>query len=112
MAKRVPGKRGRRVLKTVLRFPDLDLAKSAVLNSLSSTDAQRGYRHALTGIERFAPHDLRRTCARLCHGVGGELEQIQFLLGHVSSQTTERYLGCKQRIRSAVNDRIGIEPAA
>jgi hypothetical protein len=41
---------------------------------------------------------------------GGELEQIQFLLGHVSVQTTERYLGCKQRIRSAVNDRIGIEP--
>jgi hypothetical protein len=29
---------------------------------------------------------------------------------HVSVQTTERYLGCKQRIRSAVNDRIGIEP--
>ena len=41
---------------------------------------------------------------------GGELEQIQFLLGHVSAQTTERYLGCKRRIRSAVNDRIGIEP--
>jgi len=53
-------------------------------------------------------HD-RRTCARLCHASGGELEQIQFLLGHVSVQTTERYLGCKQRIQSAVNDRIGIE---
>jgi site-specific recombinase XerD len=52
----------------------------------------------------------RRTCARLCHSAGGELEQIQFLLGHVSIQTTERYLGCKQRIRGAVNDRIGIEP--
>jgi site-specific recombinase XerD len=62
------------------------------------------------GIERLAPHDLRRTCARLCHAAGGELEQIQFLLGHVSIQTTERYLGCKQRIRGAVNDRIGIEP--
>jgi integrase len=37
------------------------------------------------------------------------LEQIQFLLGHVSVQTTERYLGCKQRIRSAVNDRIECE---
>lgn len=61
-------------------------------------------------IERLAPHDLRRTCARLCHSAGGELEQIQFLLGHVSIQTTERYLGCKQRIRAAVNDRIGIEP--
>jgi integrase len=58
----------------------------------------------------LAPHDLRRTCARLCYASGGELEQIQFLLGHVSVQTTERYLGCKQRIRSAVNDRIGIEP--
>jgi hypothetical protein len=29
----------------------------------------------------------------------------------ISVQTTERYLGCKQRIRSAVNDRIGIEPS-
>jgi site-specific recombinase XerD len=38
------------------------------------------------------------------------LEQIQFLLGHVSVQTTERYLGCKQRLRDAVNDSIGIEP--
>src|SRR5882724_10400071 len=62
------------------------------------------------GIEELAPHDLLRTCARLCHAAGGELEQIQFLLGHVSIQTTERYLGCKQRIRGAVNDRIGIEP--
>jgi hypothetical protein len=26
-------------------------------------------------------------------------------------QTTERYLGCKQRFREAVNDRIGIEPS-
>ena len=62
------------------------------------------------GVAKLAPHDLRRTCARLCHASGGELEQIQFLLGHVSVQTTERYLGCKQRIRSAVNDHIGIEP--
>jgi site-specific recombinase XerD len=59
---------------------------------------------------KIAPHDLRRSCARFCHAAGGELEQIQFLLGHVSVQTTERYLGCKQRFRQAVNDRIGIEP--
>ena len=61
-------------------------------------------------IRSLAPHDLRRTCARLCHQAGGELEQIQFLLGHVSVQTTERYLGCKQRFRNAVNDRIRLEP--
>lgn len=61
-------------------------------------------------IPALAPHDLRRTCARLCHQAGGELEQIQFLLGHVSVQATERYLGCKQRFHNAVNDRIGLEP--
>jgi integrase len=40
------------------------------------------------GIEKLAPHDLRRSCARLCHLAGGELDQIQFLLGHISIQTT------------------------
>jgi len=44
------------------------------------------------------------------HLAGGELDQIQFLLGHVSIQTTEVYLGCKQKLRFAVNDKIGIEP--
>jgi site-specific recombinase XerD len=63
---------------------------------------------ARSGIEKLAPHDP--TCARLCHFAGGELDQIQFLLGHVSIQTTERYLGCKQKLRFAVNDKLGIEP--
>jgi site-specific recombinase XerD len=62
----------------------------------------------VAGITPLAPH-LRRSCAWLCQTAGGELNQIQFLLGHVSIQTTERYLGRKQRIRVAVNDRIGIE---
>jgi site-specific recombinase XerD len=37
-------------------------------------------------------------------------KQIQFLLGHVSVQTTERYIVCKQHLRMAVNDRLGIAP--
>ena len=45
-----------------------------------------------------------RTCAKLCHSNGGEIEQIQFLLGHASIQTTERYLGCKQNLGHPVND--------
>ena len=61
------------------------------------------------GIRNLAPHDLRRTCARLCHLAGGEIEQIQFLLGHASVQTTERYLGCKQKLSQAVNDNLGLE---
>jgi integrase len=48
------------------------------------------------GVPGIAPHDCRRTCAKLCRAAGGELEQIQLLLGHASVQTTERYLGTKQ----------------
>ena len=36
-----------RANKSVLRLPDLEIAKSAVLDSLSNPDAQRGYRHAI-----------------------------------------------------------------
>lgn len=43
---------------------------------------------------------------------GGELEQIQSLLGHVSIETTEKYLGCKQRFQNAVNDAVGLDPAS
>ena len=59
------------------------------------------------GIEQFGAHDLRRTCAKLCRKAGGDLEQIKFLLGHSSIQTTERYLGSEQEIQIAVNDNLG-----
>jgi integrase/recombinase XerD len=62
-----------------------------------------------TDLGRLAPHDLRRTCAKLCRKAGGELEQIQLLLGHASIQTTERYLGTEQSLAHAVNDSIGLE---
>jgi integrase len=60
------------------------------------------------GIEHFGAHDLRRTCAKLRRKNGGDLEQIKFLLGHSSIQTTERYLGSEQDIAVAVNDNLGI----
>ncbi len=60
------------------------------------------------GIAHFGAHDLRRTCAKLCRKAGGDLEQIKFLLGHSSIQTTERYLGSEQEIAVAVNDEIGL----
>src|ERR1019366_3645994 len=40
-----------RAAKSVLRLPDLEVAKSAVLSSLSCPDAQRGYRHAIDEFE-------------------------------------------------------------
>jgi site-specific recombinase XerD len=29
---------------------------------------------------------------------GGEIEEIQFLLGHASIKATERYIGCEQKL--------------
>src|ERR1700675_4591485 len=58
------------------------------------------------GVPGIAPHDLRRSCAKMCRAAGGELEQIQLLLGHASVQTPERYLGTKQDLVHAPNDGI------
>jgi integrase len=60
------------------------------------------------GIENLAPHNLHRSCARLCHGRGGELEQIQFLLGH----TSVKRRNAMQNVKEAVNGRFGISVAS
>jgi len=66
---------------------------------------------AVAGVPGIAPHDLRRSCAKMCRVAGGELEQIQLLLGHASVQTTERYLGTKQDLVNAPNDGIKLKVA-
>src|SRR5216684_2751141 len=63
------------------------------------------------GVPGIAPHDLRRSCAKLWRAAGGELEQIQLLLGHASVQTTERYLGTRQDLVHAPNDGINLRVA-
>jgi site-specific recombinase XerD len=66
---------------------------------------------AAAGVPGIAPHDLRRSCAKMCRAAGGELEQIQLLLGHASVQTTERYLGTKQDLVHEPNDGIKLRVA-
>ena len=66
---------------------------------------------AAAGLPDIALHDLRRTTAKLRRAAGGELEQIQMLLGHSSVQTTERYLGTKQDLVHAPNDAIKLKLA-
>jgi integrase len=67
----------------------------------------RGYANEI-GIPKLAPHDLRRTCAKLCRAAGADLEQIQLLLGHASIGTTERYLGSRLDLTDSVNDALGL----
>jgi integrase len=55
-----------------------------------------------------APHDLRRTYAKLAHKGRAALEQIQLSLGHASILTTERYLGVKQDLTDAPCDHLGL----
>jgi integrase len=38
------------------------------------------------GVPGIAPHGPRRSCAKLCRAAGGELEQIQLLLGHATQR--------------------------
>lgn len=40
------------------------------------------------GIDHLGPHDLRRSCAKCCRKAGGDIEQVQELLGHENLGTT------------------------
>jgi integrase len=87
-----------------------DEVQGAALSEKVIWQLLQGYAAAVS-LAGIAPHDLRRTCAKLCRAAGGELEQIQLLLGHASVQTTERYLGTKQDLAHAPNDGIKLRLA-
>lgn len=57
----------------------------------------------------FLVCEFIRTSIYLCETLRKiRLEQIKFLLGHSSTQTTERYLGSEREVAIAVNDNIGL----
>ncbi|MGI8554993.1 MAG: tyrosine-type recombinase/integrase [Pyrinomonadaceae bacterium] len=58
--------------------------------------------------QEIAPHDLRRTFAKLAHKGGSPIDQIQLSLGHDSIQTTEKYLGVEQDLTDAPCDHLGL----
>ena len=77
-----------------MAYPKTSLVRSPELCTASGARPPRASRSSA---------NLRKAL----HVNGGELEQIQFLLGHASVLTTERYLGCKQNLEEPVNDRFG-----
>lgn len=60
------------------------------------------------GFGIIAPHDLRRTFAKLAYRGGAQLDQISMSLGHESIETTQRYLGIEQSFTDAPCDHLGL----
>ncbi|MDQ6786031.1 MAG: tyrosine-type recombinase/integrase [Acidobacteriota bacterium] len=71
-------------------------------------DIVNGYAQKLEN-QGIAPHDLRRTFAKLAHKGGSPIDQIQLSLGHDSIQTTEKYLGVEQDLTDAPCDHLGLK---
>jgi integrase len=70
----------------------------------SGFDPFRSGRQAL----QIAPHDCRRTFARLASSGQAPLEQIQLALRQQSIQMTQRYLGFELDLTDAARDRLRI----
>jgi integrase len=88
-----------------------------VFRGVNKGDMVTGDRLSTQGILRavgryadaIAPHDLRRTFAKLAFKGGAKLDQIQLSLGHASIQTTERYLGVQQDLTDAPCDYLHLK---
>ena len=66
---------------------------------------------AYAPVEDLAPHDLRRTFAKLADKAGADTAQIQKSLGHKSIQTTELYLGTDLDLEKAPSDYLAFDLA-
>jgi integrase len=83
--------------------------KALSVSAISRLVAEYGYKAGIATLEgsgRLAPHDLRRTAARTAYDQGASLLQVQEMLGHSTSQTTERYIGNVSKIDDTATDYI------
>jgi integrase len=59
-------------------------------------------------MPRLAPHDCRRTFARLAFEGNAPLTQIQLALGHANQVTTERYINANLDLQISPSDVLGV----
>lgn len=95
------------------------ISQRAVFRGVNKGDRLTGDSLTSQGVWRrvekysnVAPHDLRRTYAKLAHKGGAKLDQFQLSLGHASLTTTERYLGVHQDLDDAPCDYLKLNLAA
>jgi integrase len=78
------------------------LSEMTIWNIIRHYAAQVGYKD-------FAPHDARRSCARIYYDANGKLPQIQYLLGHEKLDTTAKYVNDEQKFgQGAISNAIDI----
>lgn len=84
-------RRKRNSTKSILRLPDLEHARAAVLNSLNSADAKRGYRHAIDEFVDWYCSEPRLAFTRLfsCQR-GPQASGIVFQVAHKPSRMPGR----------------------
>jgi site-specific recombinase XerD len=87
------------------------LAEGETVSAQALYKLVKGY-GAQIGHPELAPHDLRRTFAKLAKKGNAALEDISMTLGHASLQTTQRYLGLDLNLDSAAPDRVGLHLTA
>jgi hypothetical protein len=105
------------VLRMALELGAMKLGRVAIDGTKIKANASKHKAMSYKRIqeeEQRLPEEARRLLAgaeqvAFCRAGNLELEQIQFLLGHASVQTTERYLGCEQKLSQAVNDNLGLQ---
>ncbi len=77
MKQKTRSERKRVTPKAILRLPDLEVAKSAVLNSLSCPSAV----YAASGVQGACSHRFRHTMATEILELGGTFEEAADILG-------------------------------
>jgi integrase/recombinase XerD len=87
-------------------FTKLDANRKTVPNGLSSQAIYKilSEKQEAIGLEKFSPHDLRRTLATKLLEQGEDLSTVAEILGHANISTTQMYdMRGKERMKAAVN---------
>ena len=91
---RKPSPRARRTAKAVLRLPDLEYAKSSVLNSLASPESQRSYEFAIRNFVQWYCSEPRLALNRIVvTGYRMGLKQL-----HLAPSTINQRLAAVRRL--------------
>ena len=95
---------GGRVLRTVTRKGALSAAPGMSVSTLWRAVLKYAARCGFT----IAPHDLRRTFARLALENGAAVDQLRQALGHESIGTTTRYVGNSLDYKNPPGDFVNV----